>query len=68
VLIKKELDADDDELTRTRKVRRGFVEDRYRELIEAHYSDKDELDIETDIQYKDGKGFRMKTRVKVKQV
>jgi long-chain acyl-CoA synthetase len=68
VLLYKELDADDDELTRTRKVRRKFVEERYKNLIEALYGDRDSLEVEADIRYRDGKGFRMKTVVRVKQV
>ncbi len=68
VLLYKELDADDDELTRTRKVRRKFVAERYRDLIDALYGDREELEVEADIRYQDGKGFRMKTRVRVKQV
>lgn len=68
VLLYKELDADDDELTRTRKVRRKFVAERYRDLIDALYGEQEELEVEADIRYQDGKGFRMKTRVRVKQV
>jgi long-chain acyl-CoA synthetase len=66
VLLYKELDADDEELTRTRKVRRKFVIERYKDLIEALYGDKEELDIEADIKYQDGTGYRMKTSVMVK--
>ena len=68
VLLYKELDADDDELTRTRKVRRKFVEERYKDLIEALYGDRDVLDVKADIRYRDGKGFRMKTTVRVREV
>ena len=68
VLLYKELDADDEELTRTRKVRRKFVIERYKELIEALYGDKEKIDIEADIRYKDGKGYRMKTRVMIRPV
>lgn len=68
VLLYKELDADDDELTRTRKVRRKFVAARYKHLIDALYGEQEELEVEADIRYRDGKGFRMKTRVRVKQV
>jgi long-chain acyl-CoA synthetase len=68
VLLYKELDADDEELTRTRKVRRKFVLQRYGELVEALYGDKEQLDIEADIRYKDGTGYRMKTRVMIKPV
>ena len=51
-----------------RKVRRKFVAERYKDLIEALYGDREELEVEADIRYQDGKGFRMKTVVKVKQV
>jgi len=68
VLLYKELDADDDELTRTRKVRRKFVAERYKDLIDALYGEAEELEVEADIRYQDGTGFRMKTRVTVKQV
>ncbi len=68
VLLYKELDADDEELTRTRKVRRKFVIERYKKLIEALYGDKEKIDIEADIRYKDGKGYRMKTRVMIKEI
>jgi len=68
VMLHKELDADDDEMTRTRKVRRSFVEERYAQLIEALYGDKDILDVATDIRYRDGKEFRMQTAVRIKEV
>jgi long-chain acyl-CoA synthetase len=68
VLLYKELDADDEELTRTRKVRRKFVAEKYKHLIDALYSDEKELEVESHIRYRDGKEFRMKTRVKVKEV
>jgi long-chain acyl-CoA synthetase len=68
VLLYKELDADDEELTRTRKVRRKFVAEKYKHLIDALYSDERELEVESHIRYRDGKEFRMKTKVKVKQV
>lgn len=68
VLLYKELDPDDDELTRIRKVRRSFVAKRYENLIEALYGDQDELHVEAEIRYKDGRDFRMKTRVRIKQV
>ena len=68
VLLYKELDADDDELTRTRKVRRKFVAERYKDLIDALYGEQQELEVEADIRYQDGKGFRMKTKVRVRQV
>ena len=68
VLLYKELDADDEELTRTRKVRRKFVAEKYKHLIDALYSDEKELEVESHIRYRDGKEFLMKTKVKVKHV
>jgi long-chain acyl-CoA synthetase len=68
VLLYKELDADDDELTRTRKVRRKFVAERYKALIDALYGEQEKLHVEADIRYQDGKAFRMKTFVRVRQV
>jgi len=54
ILLHKELDADDAELTRTRKVRRKFVAQRYAEIIEALYSGQETLEIESTITYQDG--------------
>ena len=55
LILHKELDADDGELTRTRKVRRSFIAERYAELIEALYSDKDECHVETEVTFEDGR-------------
>jgi len=55
LVLHKELDADDGELTRTRKVRRGFIADRYAELIEALYSDWDTCHVETEVTFEDGR-------------
>lgn len=68
VLLYKELDADDEELTRTRKVRRSFVSEKYKDLIVALYGDKKELEVELNIRYRDGKEFQMKTMVRVQHV
>ncbi|MCP4688420.1 MAG: long-chain fatty acid--CoA ligase [Desulfobacterales bacterium] len=68
VLFYKELDADDDELTRTRKVRRKFVFKRYKELVDALYGEVDAVEMRSDIRYQDGKEFRMETRVRIKEV
>ena len=54
LLLYKLLDADDEELTRTGKVRRKFVALRYQELIEALYSDKSELTVKGQVHYRDG--------------
>jgi len=66
ILLYKELDADDDELTRTRKVRRRFVDEKYSDIIEGMYADKDVIHIETIIKYQDGKTRQLKTDIKVK--
>jgi long-chain acyl-CoA synthetase len=55
LLLYKELDADDGELTRTRKVRRGVIDQRYRPLIEALYSGQDRVAVETEVTFEDGR-------------
>ena len=55
LILHKELDADDGELTRTRKVRRKFIAERYAVLIDALYSDRTSQYIETDVKYEDGR-------------
>ncbi len=55
LILHKELDADDGELTRTRKVRRGFIAERYQELIEALYSDRESCSIRAQVTYEDGR-------------
>jgi long-chain acyl-CoA synthetase len=66
VLLYKELDADDEELTRTRKVRRAFVEDRYQDVIAALYGDRGEVAIDTTIKFQDGKTTRIHTTLLVR--
>ncbi len=55
LVLHKELDADDGELTRTRKVRRRIIEEKFAELIEALYSDKTSQYTETEVTYEDGR-------------
>ena len=55
LILHKELDADDGELTRTRKVRRSFVGDRYDILVDALYSERTECHIETEVTFEDGR-------------
>jgi long-chain acyl-CoA synthetase len=64
----KELDADDDELTRTRKLRRSFVEKRYKDILTALYSDVDMVHIDTKIKYEDGRQAHIKTDLQIKTV
>ncbi|MDX1521707.1 MAG: long-chain fatty acid--CoA ligase [Anaerolineae bacterium] len=65
LLLHKELDADDAELTRTRKVRRKFVAQRYDDIISALYSQNDHLDVETTITYQDGRTATLQTRLRI---
>jgi long-chain acyl-CoA synthetase len=68
VLLYKELDADDEELTRTRKVRRVFVEDRYKDVIAALYGDVPEVKIDTTIRFQDGKVSQIHTTLLVRRL
>jgi long-chain acyl-CoA synthetase len=54
LLLHKQLDPDDEEITRTRKVRRGVVGERYRELIDALHGDADTVSVRSTITYQDG--------------
>ena len=55
LVLHKELDADDGELTRTRKVRRGFIAERYQGLVEAMYAGRASQYIETAVRFEDGR-------------
>jgi len=59
----KELDPDDEELTRTRKVRRGFINEKYANEIGALYSNVEMLPVETKIKYQDGRTATIKTEL-----
>ena len=63
LLLYKELDPDDEELTRTKKIRRGFINEKYVKEISGLYSELEELPIETDIRYQDGKTATLKTNL-----
>ena len=55
LVLHKELDADDGEITRTRKVRRGFIEEKYADLVAALYSRASQINTETEVTYEDGR-------------
>ena len=55
LILHKELDADDGEMTRTRKVRRRIIEQKYADLIEGLYSDKSQISTNTEVTYEDGR-------------
>ncbi len=65
VLLYKELDADDGELTRTRKVRRGVIAEKYGMIIDAIYADAREVKIDTEIAFQDGTKQRIRTTMPV---
>ena len=65
ILLYKELDADDGELTRTRKVRRSVIADKYGDIINSLYSDKETVDIDTVITFQDGSKSRIQTQLRV---
>ncbi len=66
LILHKELDADDGELTRTRKVRRSFVGDRYDTLVESLYSDKTECHVETQVTFEDGRTGSLAADVQIR--
>ena len=65
IVLHKELDADDDELTRTRKVRRGFIQQKFDQLVGAMYSGLNEQYIDTAVKFEDGRTGRISATVKI---
>jgi long-chain acyl-CoA synthetase len=65
LILHKELDPDDDELTRTRKVRRSFVAEKYAVLIDALYSGKSSQHIETQVKFEDGRTGVVKADLRI---
>ncbi|WP_448208240.1 AMP-binding protein [Azospirillum sp. sgz302134] len=65
LLLYKELDADDGELTRTRKVRRGVIAEKYGTIIDAIYAGQPAIDVDTTITFQDGTKQRIRTVLKV---
>ena len=68
LLLTKDLEADDAEMTRTRKVRRRFVAEKYAAVIEAFYSGGKAVELEATVTYEDGRQAVMKSRVRVEDV
>ncbi|RLG21000.1 long-chain fatty acid--CoA ligase [Candidatus Micrarchaeota archaeon] len=68
VNLYKEFDPDDDELTRTRKLRRAFVAQRYKEIVDGLYSGVEMIHIDTTITYEDGRISHIKTDLRVQDV
>jgi len=68
LILHKELDADDGELTRTQKVRRNFIAERYAPLITAFYDGSAEADIATEVTFEDGRKGVIRARVKIRDM
>ncbi|MCY4592303.1 MAG: AMP-binding protein [Alphaproteobacteria bacterium] len=68
LILHKELDADDGELTRTRKLRRRIIGDRYNDLIEALYSDRDHIQVSSRVTFEDGRVGEFNADVKIRNV
>jgi long-chain acyl-CoA synthetase len=65
LILHKELDADDGELTRTNKVRRGFVAEKYQVLLDALYGGRNEQYIETQVKFEDGRTGMVSATLKI---
>ncbi len=65
LVLHKELDPDDDELTRTRKVRRGFIAQKYSVLVDALFSGRDSQYIETEVKFEDGRTGRIAADLRI---
>jgi len=68
LILHKELDADDGELTRTRKLRRRIIADRYGELIDALFSDRENVSVEAEMTFEDGRKGVIKADLKLRDV
>jgi long-chain acyl-CoA synthetase len=68
VLLNKEFDADDNEITRTRKIRRRFVTEKYAAVIDAFYSGEAEVEITTEITYEDGRKATLTSTIVIEDI
>lgn len=68
LILHKELDADDGELTRTQKVRRGFIAERYAPLVKALYDGSTEADISTEVTFEDGRKGVIQGHVRIRDL
>src|SRR5439155_413987 len=68
LLLTKDLEADYAEITRTRKVRRRFIAEKYGAVIDAFYWGKDEVELTTTIAYEDGRQAALQSRVRIEDV
>jgi long-chain acyl-CoA synthetase len=68
LILHKELDPDDEEITRTRKVRRRFIAEKYAALIDALYSARERCEVEAQVTYEDGRTARIRADVQIREV
>ena len=68
LILHKELDPDDEEITRTRKVRRGYIAQKYAALIEALYGDREHVEVEAKVTYEDGRTGTIRADVRIRDV
>ena len=68
LLLTKDLEADDAEMTRTRKLRRSHIADKYAPVIDAFYSGKNEVELATVVTYEDGRQATIRSRVRIEDV
>jgi long-chain acyl-CoA synthetase len=68
LILHKELDPDDAEITRTRKLRRRFIAEKYADLIDALYSGKDGVEVQAKITYMDGRTANISAFIKIRDV
>ena len=67
-MLNKEFDADDDEITRTRKIRRRFVAEKYAAVVEAFYGGADEVEVSAAITYEDGRKAVLRSTIAIGDV
>ena len=68
LVLHKELDPDDGEITRTRKVRRNLVSDKYSDLIKALYDGSKEIYTETEVTYEDGRKGKISASIVIQEL
>lgn len=68
LILYKEFDADEGELTRTRKVKRGFIEQRYADLVNAAYAGREQVEARTRVKYRDGTERDISTMVNIRSI
>ena len=68
LILHKELDPDDEEITRTRKVRRGYIAQKYRALIEALYGESERVQVDAQVTYEDGRTGTIRADVRIEDV